>query len=129
MLSDPVGVVRPAPFRGLPHATGSAGGFDSVVEQPESEVVDGGSVDNPHREKADDYLSALGKVSSAEEEAQHLTEFAAWLNKNDYRIRVEEAEGKHVLSCPYFPPVTPWTAHTFIDIKNLELLPRLSKDE
>lgn len=102
---------------------------DAVVEQPETGAVDGGVVDNPHRETADDYLTALGKVATAEEEEKHLIKFADWLKKNEYSIRVEEANGKHVLSCPFFPPVTPWTTHSFIDIKNLELLPRLDEGE
>ena len=51
--------------------------------------------------------------------------FAEWLKKKEYKIRVEVKKGEHVLSCPYFPPVTPWTEHSFLDVKNLELLPRL----
>jgi hypothetical protein len=30
----------------------------------------------------------------------------------------------HFLSCPFILPVTPWTEHTFLDVKDLELLPR-----
>ena len=66
-------------------------------------------------------IVAFGKVQSVEEEEKLLTEFSEWLNKKKYKIRVEVKNGKHVLSCPYFPPVTPWTEHSFLDVKNLEL--------
>ena len=67
---------------------------DAVVSDLNSEVEEGGVVENADRDTAEAYLVALGKV------------------------------GKHVLSCPYFPPVTPWTEHSFLDVKNLELLPQ-----
>jgi hypothetical protein len=89
-----------------------------------ADVEDGGQVENADRDKAQEYFSALAKVQSVEEEEKLLTEFAEWLNKKEYKIRVEVKNGKHVLSCPYFPPVTPWTEHSFLDVKNLELLPQ-----
>ena len=97
--------------------------ISNAVNQ-ESET-DGGGAKNANREKAEEYFIALTKVKSAKEEKKVLTAFAGWLNEKGYRIRVEEKQGKHFLSCPYFPPVTPWTLHSFFDIKNLELLPRL----
>ena len=99
---------------------------ESEVANGESdrEVVEGGTVENVDRDKAQDYLTALGKVQSVEEEEKLLTDFAEWLKMNGYKIKVEEAEGKHLLSCPYFPPITPWTSHSFLDVKNLELLPQ-----
>ena len=97
---------------------------DAVVSESNPEVEDGGVVENADRDKAEAYFVALGKVQSVEEEEKLLTEFAEWLNKKEYKIRVEVKNGKHVLSCPYFPPVTPWTDHTFLDVKNLELLPQ-----
>lgn len=91
-----------------------------------SEVVeDGGIVENADREKTETYFLALGRVQSAEEEEKVLLEFGEWLRKCGYLITVEVKDGKHVLSCPYFPPVTPWTEHLFLDAKNLQLLPRL----
>ena len=97
---------------------------DAVVSESNPEVEDGGVVENADRDKAEAYLVALGKVRSVVEEKKLLTEFGEWLSTNDYKINVVEKNGKHELSCPYFPPVTPWTAHTFLDIKNLELLPQ-----
>lgn len=97
---------------------------DIVFRESNREVKDGGVVENGNRDKAEAYLVALGKVGSAEEEKKLLTEFGEWLSANDYKINVEVKNRKHVLSCPYFPPITPWTDHTFYDIKNLELLPR-----
>lgn len=88
------------------------------------ELEDGGQVENADRNKAEAYFVALCKVRSVEEEKTLLTEFGEWLSTNDYKINVVEKNGKHELSCPYFPPVTPWTNHTFHDIKNLELLPQ-----
>lgn len=90
-----------------------------------AETEDGGTVENADRTKADDYFSALGEVQTAEEEAKLLSEFGEWLRKKRYAIRANVKNGKHNLSCPYFPPVTPWTSHSFFDLKNLELLPRL----
>ena len=88
-----------------------------------ADVEDGGQGENADRDKAQEYFSALGKVQSVEEEEKLLTEFSEWLKGRNYKIRVEVRNGKHILSCPYFPPVTPWTDHSFHDIKNLELLP------
>lgn len=93
------------------------------------ELEDGGEVRNADREKAKAFFIALGAVQSVEEEKQLLTEFGAWLREKDYRIRVEEKDGKRHLSCPFFPPETPWTSHSFLDIKNLELLPQLDDGE
>lgn len=95
-----------------------------VPMPPKTDVEDGGVVENVDRDKAEAYLVAIGKVRSAEEEKQLLSDFGKWLVKNGYKVRVAEKNGKHELSCPCFPPVTPWTDHTFFDIKNLELLPR-----
>ncbi|MEM7231791.1 MAG: hypothetical protein AAF517_06435 [Planctomycetota bacterium] len=104
-----------------PHSTPASGGS-------EPEPVDGGVVESPGREKASEYLQALARVQSVDEEAKLLTDFSEWLNLNGYKIRVEEANGKHTLSCPYFPPVTPWVEHRFLDARNVELLPRLPKE-
>lgn len=88
-------------------------------------VEDGGIVENADRDKTEAYFVALGRVQSAEEEEKVLLELGEWLRKSGYKIRVEVKKGRQVLSCPYFPPVTPWTEHSFLDAKNLELLPRL----
>ena len=96
---------------------------NAVDRGPDADVEDGG-FENADRDKCEEYFLALEKVQSAEEEEKLLTEFAKWLNKNGYKIRVEVKNGQHVLSCPYFPPVTPWTEHSFLDVKNLELLPQ-----
>jgi len=98
---------------------------DAVVSELNPEVEDGGVVENADRDKAQEYFGRLAKVQSVEEEEKLLTEFAEWLKKKEYKIRVEVKNGKHVLLCPYFPPVTPWTEHSFLDVENLELLPRL----
>jgi len=98
---------------------------DAVVSESSREGVDGGTVESADRDKAQEYFGALAKVQSVEEEEKLMTEFAEWLKKKEYKIRVEVKNGKHVLLCPYFPPVTPWTEHSFLDVKNLELLPRL----
>ena len=98
---------------------------NAVGRGTETDVEDGGIVENADRDKAEAYFVALGKVQSAGEEEKLLMEFGEWLRKSGYKIRVEVRKGKHVLSCPYFPPVTPWTDHSFLDAKNLELLPRL----
>ena len=97
---------------------------NAVGRRADTDVEDGGVVENADRDKAETYFAALGKVQSVEEEEKLLTEFGQWLKEKGYRIRVEVKNGKHVLSCPYFPPVTPWTDHTFLDVKNLELLPQ-----
>ena len=98
---------------------------DALTSKPNPEVEDGGRVENADRDTAEAYFNALGKVQSAEEEEKLVTEFAEWLTKREYKVRVEVKNGKHVLSCPYFPPMTPWTEHSFLDVKNLELLPHL----
>lgn len=97
----------------------------SMDQGSDAEVEDGGNVANADREKADGFFVALGNVQSVAEEEKLLTEFGEWLKSKEFKIRVEVKHGKHILSCPYFPPVTPWTSHSFHDIKNLELLPRL----
>jgi hypothetical protein len=98
---------------------------NAVVSESNPEVEDGGQVKNADRDTAQEYFGRLAKVQSVEEEKKLLTEFAQWLKKRECKIRVEVENGKHVLSCPYFPPVTPWTEHSFLDVENLELLPRL----
>ncbi|NNC88434.1 MAG: hypothetical protein HKN82_08255 [Akkermansiaceae bacterium] len=90
----------------------------------DGDVEDGGVVENADRDKAEAYLAALGKVRSVDEEEALLTEFGEWLVANGYKISVVEKNGKHRLACPYFPPVTPWVEHAFLDIRNLGLLPR-----
>ncbi|MFK7850596.1 MAG: ankyrin repeat domain-containing protein [Akkermansiaceae bacterium] len=94
-----------------------------IVEETE----EGGVVENPDRDKAEAYFTALGNVQSAQEEEKLLTEFGEWLKKNDYKVSVEERDGKYRLTCSSFPPVTPWIEHTFFDQKNLERLPRLGE--
>lgn len=96
---------------------------------PETEVEDGGIVENADRDKAEAFFVALRKVRSVDEEEKLLTEFGEWLGGNEYKIRVEVKNGKHDLSCPYFPPVTPSASHSFFDIRNLELLPRMDDGE
>lgn len=95
----------------------------------EAEPEEGGTVGNPDRDRCEGYFKALSKVGSAAEEERLLTEFGQWLRKKNYRIQVEVRDGKHRLACPYFPPVTPWTDHAFLDVKHLELLPRLEPEE
>lgn len=87
-----------------------------------------GGTGNADRDKAEEYFAALKKVQSAEEEAKLLREFGVWLEEKGVKIQVEVKEGKHFLSCPFFPPVTPWAQHAFFDIENLGLLPRLESD-
>jgi hypothetical protein len=98
--------------------------INGVETAPDADVEDGGAVENADRDKAEAYFVALGKVQTLEEEEKLLTEFGEWLKKNGYRISAVEKEGKHELSCPFFPPVTPWAEHSFLDVKNLELLPQ-----
>ena len=98
---------------------------NAVDRGAHADVEDGGEVKNADRDKAEAYFVALGKIRLSEEEKKLLTEFGDWLSAKGYKIKVVEKNGKHELSCPYFPPVTPWTDHTFFDIKNLELLPRI----
>ena len=89
-----------------------------------AEIADGGK-DSTDRNIAQEYLLSLKDVVSAEEEKILLSEFGQWLRERDYAIQVVAKDGKHDLSCPYFPPDTPWVSHVFLDIKNLELLPRV----
>ena len=97
----------------------------STVDQAmHADVEDGGRVPNADRDQAEAYFVALGQVRSVAEEEKLLTEFGEWLRTNGYKVSVTEKNGKHELSCPFFPPVTPWTEHTFFEIKNLDLLPR-----
>ena len=91
----------------------------------DTEVEDGGIAENADRDKTEAFFVAFRKVRSVDEEEKLLTKFGEWLEWKDYKIRVEVKNGQHVLSCPYFPPLTPWTSHSFLDIRNLELLPRL----
>ena len=89
------------------------------------EDEDGGVVQNPDRDKAEKVLASLPNVKSVEEEKKLLTEFGAWLRENEYKIEVIIIDGKYDLSCPYFPPETPWVRHSFLDNSNLEVLPRM----
>ncbi len=98
---------------------------DAVDRGADVDNEDGGTVKNADREKAQAFFTELAKVQTVEEEEKLLADFGEWLEGKDYKIQVTEKNGKHNLSCPYFPPVTPWTEHLFFDIKNLELLPRL----
>ncbi len=95
----------------------------------QTKVEKGGSGKNAKRDKAQNYFVALSKVQSAEEEKKLLSEFGQWLSKGGFKIRVEETNGIYNLSCPYFPPVTPWIEHKFYDIQNLKLIPQLENDD
>ncbi len=99
---------------------------DSEVVKNESDggVVDGGTIISVDTHRVQEYFDALAKVRSVQEEEKLISDFADWLSKNGYKIVIEEKNGKHVLLCPYFPPVTPWTSHSFLDIRNLEMLPK-----
>ena len=96
----------------------------SGVPRSESEVEDGGSVKNEDRDRCAEYFEAFANIGSASEEKRLFTEFGDWLTKRGYLIEVEAKNGKHVLSCPYFPPVTPWTEHSCFDVQHLKLLPQ-----
>jgi hypothetical protein len=89
------------------------------------EEEDGGVVQNSDRDKADKFLAELPNVKSIDEEKKLLTEFGDWLRENEYKIEVTMIDGKYDLSCPYFPPETPWVRHSFLDKGNLALLPRV----
>lgn len=91
----------------------------------EGEIEDGGHTSSADRDQAEAYFARLAKVGSAEEEKKLLTEFGEWLSEHEYKIQVKVVDGKHDLSCPYFPPETPWIRHLFLDIQNLDLLPTL----
>ena len=93
-----------------------------------TEIDDGGVFENADREKAEEFFVALGNVKTVEDEQKLMTEFGKWLRRKGYKIKVEVNMEKHVLSCPCFPPETPWTGHSFLDVKNLELLPKLDDD-
>ncbi len=98
------------------------------LEKPDvnsGEDEDGGVVQNPDRDKAATFLAALPKVKSVEEEKKLLSEFGDWLRENEYKVEVTPIEGKYDLSCPYFPPETPWVRHSFLDKTNLALLPQI----
>jgi len=97
----------------------------TAINDSHTESEDGGIAKNADRDKAESFFIALTNVQSAEEERQVLTEFGQWLTESGYKIRVDEDKGKHNLSCPYFPPVTPWTEHSFYNVQNLDLLPVL----
>ena len=98
---------------------------DTPANGAQRKFEDGGPDKNVQRDKAEGYFMALRGVQSVDEEKQLLTEFGQWLTESGYKIQVEENDGRHKLSCPYFPPVTPWTEHAFYDIQNLQLLPLL----
>lgn len=89
----------------------------------EAETEDGGEPQNPDCERAQEFLSRLPKVESAEEEKKLLTEFGDWLRDNKYTVTLERADDETRLLCPDFPPVTPWISHRFLDAENLALLP------
>ena len=100
-----------------------------ITRSSTSEILEGGHVESADFKKVEMYFERLDNVESAKEEAELLTEFAGWLVTNGYKIRIEEKDGKHALSCPYFPPVTPWTDHAFFDVDNANLLPRLEDED
>lgn len=86
-------------------------------------LENGGGKENPDRDQVENYFGALRAVQTDEDEAELLREFGNWLRERDYRILVEKRDGVNILSCPYFPPVTPWTEYSFRSRKNLDLLP------
>ena len=88
-------------------------------------IEDGGVVENPDREQVQKYFTKIRKINSADQEKKLFTEFAQWLNDNSYKIRIDLKNETHTLSCPYFPPETPWCRHTFFNTRNLDLLPQL----
>jgi hypothetical protein len=88
------------------------------------EVEDGGDVKSEGRDRVNAFFLALGEARSADEEKAVVMDLARWLEARGYTLEVEERQGKHVLACPYFPPITPWISHRFLDLRNLELLPR-----
>ena len=102
---------------------------NSANRGSDAEVEDGGVVENADRDRAESFFVSLRKIETVEEEEKLLKDFGNWLRGKEYKIKVAVKNGSHVLSCPYFPPVTPWTIHSFHDIKNLELLPQLDDDE
>ena len=104
-------------------------GGNDPAPSAQREVEEGGTVENADRDRAESYLQSLTKASSVEEERQVVQEFATWLNEHSYKLEVEEKDGAHVLACPYFPPVTPWAEHTFLDAEHLKLLPQLDSSK
>ena len=101
---------------------------NDTIRKSTNQTEDGGVQENPDREKAEAFLVALKNVKSAEEERDQMSEFGEWLKRNHYKVRIETKNGKHEISCPYFPPDTPWISHLLFDTKNLELLPRLKEE-
>ena len=99
----------------------------NVEKKSKESEIDGGTVKNSDRDKAEEYFAAFKDLKSAEDEEKLMKDFGKWLETKEYYLRVELKDGKHNLSCPYFPPVTPWTDHRFFDVKNLNLLPQLAK--
>lgn len=89
---------------------------------------DGGTVTNPDRDTAEKLLTELPKVKSAKEEEKLLSEFSTWLRENDYKVIISEIDGVYEISCPYFPPETPWVRYAFLDKNNLALLPQTDGD-
>ena len=54
----------------------------NVVERgSNTEIEEGGTVENADRDKTEAYFVALGKVQSAKEEEKLLMEFGEWLKK------------------------------------------------
>lgn len=96
----------------------------TIVTTSCSEIEDGGLVPQPDRDRAQQYFSQFAQIDSLEDERRLLTEFGGWLGANGYRVEIEKAGDGFRLSCPYFPPVTPWTDYTFRDPANLDLLPQ-----
>lgn len=92
-----------------------------------NQVEDGGGGKDAHREQCEQSFLALKQVQSAEEEKELLQALSQWLNKHGYQIQVKQKDNQHILTCPYFPPVTPLTEHTFLDQTNLDLLPQSPK--
>lgn len=99
-----------------------ASAHDFIVAE---KVVGKEGTKDAHRDRVTRYFNKLATVKSAEEEERVLTELSVFLNKHRYKIKVERKDEKHLLLCPYFPPITPWVEYSFHDIENLKLLPRL----
>ncbi|MCR9200181.1 MAG: hypothetical protein NXI04_16220 [Planctomycetaceae bacterium] len=92
-----------------------------------TDTEDGETPQNPDRDRAQEFLSQLSQIKSAEEEMKLLTEFADWLRDNKYTVRLEIVDDATRLTCPDFPPVTPWVSHTFLDSQNMALLPVMTE--
>ncbi len=111
-------------------ALGCEGNLPAVSEK-KSDVTRTGAHSkdkDADRAEAEAFLLDLKKVQTAQEEKYHLEKFGQWLRASGYKIRVEKDGSSYRLDCPYFPPVTPWADHEFLDAKNLELLPLLETD-